>query len=51
MVYCVPRSGVSNCYLISGRDGLIAVDIGSIGAAEALIRFINESPDLSLSDV
>jgi glyoxylase-like metal-dependent hydrolase (beta-lactamase superfamily II) len=51
MVHSISNSGISNCYLISGRDGLIAVDVGSITAADALIRFINASPDLSFSDV
>lgn len=51
MVYMIPDSGISNCYLISGRDGLMAVDIGSIGAANALIRFINETLGQPLSVV
>jgi len=51
MVYLVPNSGISNCYLISGTDGLMAVDIGSIGAADALVKFINDSKTLFFSDV
>jgi len=36
MVYVIPKSGFANTYLIDEDDGLIAVDVGSIGTAQEI---------------
>ncbi len=51
MVHAIPNCGFSRSYVISGTGGLMVVDIGSIGAARDVERFISGRPDMSLEDV
>ncbi|SEM56183.1 Glyoxylase, beta-lactamase superfamily II [Syntrophus gentianae] len=51
MVYAIPNCGFAQAYVISGSDGLMVVDVGSIGAAGDVERFIASHPDLSMQDV
>ena len=39
MVHVIPKSGFANTYLIEDDDGLIAMDIGSIGAAQEVATY------------
>ena len=39
MVHVIPKSGFANTYLIEEDDGLIAVDVGSIGAAQEVATY------------
>jgi len=51
MVHAIPNCGFSQSYVISGTDGLMVVDVGSIGAARDIERFISGHPGLSMKDV
>jgi len=51
MVHPVPNCGFSRSYVISGLDGLMVVDIGSIGAARDIEQFIAGQPDMAMKDV
>lgn len=51
MIHCLPACGFSRSYVLSDREGLAVVDIGSIGAAEDAARFISDQPGLSLAQV
>jgi hypothetical protein len=39
MVHIIPESGFANTYLIEEDAGLIAVDVGSIGAAQEVATY------------
>ncbi|MDY0188981.1 MAG: MBL fold metallo-hydrolase [Syntrophus sp. (in: bacteria)] len=51
MVHTIPDCGFAKAYVISGADGLMVVDVGSIGAARDVERFLAGRPDLSIEDV
>ncbi len=51
MVHCLPPCGFSRCYVLSDREGLAVVDVGSVGAAEDAVRFITGQPGLSMAQV
>jgi hydroxyacylglutathione hydrolase len=51
MVHCLPPCGFARTYVLSDREGLAVVDIGSVGAAEDAVRFISDQPGLSLAQV
>ena len=51
MVHAIPDCGFAQAYVISGADGLMVVDVGSIGAAMDVERFLAGRPDLSIEDV
>ncbi len=51
MVHAVEKSGFARTYVISGSDGLMAVDVGSVGAAEDVVAYIEKTPGIALSDV
>lgn len=50
-VHAVPSSGFCRTYVITGREGLMVVDVGSVGAVEDLARFIRNSLGRSLEAV
>jgi len=51
MVHTVPNCGFSRSYVISGTDGLMIVDIGSVGAADDIEKFISGYPGMAMKDV
>ncbi len=51
MVYAIPNCGFAQAYVISGSDGLMVVDVGSIGAARDVERFLSSHPGLSMKNV
>jgi glyoxylase-like metal-dependent hydrolase (beta-lactamase superfamily II) len=51
MVYVTPAGGLARSYVISEAEGLVVVDIGSIGTAEDVAIFIKRLPGRSLHDV
>jgi len=50
MVHIIPKSGFANTYLIEEDDGLIAVDVGSIGAAQEVATYCTGILKRSLED-
>jgi hydroxyacylglutathione hydrolase len=51
MVYVTPEGGLARSYVISEAEGLVVVDVGSIGTAEDVAIFIKRLPGRSLQDV
>jgi len=51
MVHAIPNCGFSRSYVISGTEGLMVVDAGSIGAARDIERFISGHPDMTMKDI
>ena len=51
MVYAVPNCGFARSYVISGKDGLMVVDAGSVGTAEDLSTVIKSQPGMSMDMV
>ncbi len=51
MVHVIPKSGFANTYLIEEDDGLIAVDVGSIGAAQKAATYCTGILKRSLEDI
>ena len=51
MVYAVPGGGFVRSWIISTEDGLIVVDPGSVGTAEAVKAFIRSRPGWKMEDV
>lgn len=51
MVHAVLNSGFSRSYIISGEDGLMVVDVGSIGTAEDAAAYIHDTPSMRFCDV
>ncbi len=51
MVHCLPPCGFARCYVLSDREGLSVVDVGSVGAADDAVRFITDLPGVSLAQV
>jgi len=50
MVHIIPKSGFANTYLIEEEEGLIAVDVGSIGAAQKVATYCTGILKRSLED-
>jgi len=50
MVHIIPKSGFANTYIIEEDDGLIAVDVGSIGAALEVATYCTGILKRSLED-
>jgi glyoxylase-like metal-dependent hydrolase (beta-lactamase superfamily II) len=51
MVHAIPKSGIANTYLIEEEEGLMAVDVGSIGAAQDIATYFTEVLKRSLLDI
>ncbi|NPU84175.1 MAG: MBL fold metallo-hydrolase [Syntrophaceae bacterium] len=51
MVHCIPPCGFARCYVLSDREGLAVVDVGSVGAADDVVGFIGSQPGLSMAQV
>ena len=51
MIYEVPGGGFVRSWIVSTEDGLIIVDPGSIGTADAAKEFIRSRPEWKMSDV
>jgi len=51
MVLCDSAGGLARSYVISEAEGLVVVDVGSIGTAEDVAIFIKRLPGRSLQDV
>ncbi len=51
MVHVIPKSGCANTYIIEEDDGLIAVDVGSIGAAQELETYCTGVLKRPLQDI
>jgi glyoxylase-like metal-dependent hydrolase (beta-lactamase superfamily II) len=51
MVHAIPKSGFANTYLIEEGDGLIAVDVGSIGAAQEIETYCTGVLKRPLQDI
>ena len=51
MVYVTPAGGLARSYVISEAEGLVVIDVGSIGTAEDVAIFIKRLPGRSLQDV
>jgi glyoxylase-like metal-dependent hydrolase (beta-lactamase superfamily II) len=41
MVFALAGCGFARCYVVSEKEGLLVVDVGSIGTAEDVVRFIS----------
>lgn len=51
MVRAVPNCGFARSYVVSGKDGLMVVDVGSVGTAEDVLDYIKSQPGMSLDMV
>jgi len=51
MVHSLQNSGFARTYLIAGRDGLMVVDVGSIGSAEDVEEYVRCTPGMDMKDV
>ena len=51
MVHPVPEGGLVRAYIISGADGLMVIDPGSVGAAEAVMTEIRRMGGRSMAEV
>lgn len=51
MVHPVPEGGLVRAYIISGAYGLMVIDPGSVGAAEAVMTVIHRMCGRSLAEV
>jgi glyoxylase-like metal-dependent hydrolase (beta-lactamase superfamily II) len=51
MVHSLKKSGFAQTYVIAGRSGLVVVDVGSIGSAEDVKKYIMDTPGMELKDV
>ncbi|HOH73988.1 MAG TPA: MBL fold metallo-hydrolase [Syntrophales bacterium] len=51
MVHIIPKSGFARTYLIEEDEGLMAVDVGSIGAAQEIEVYCTQVLKKSLQDI
>jgi len=51
MIHVVPNCGLARSYVVSGKDGLMVVDVGSVGTAEDVLDYIKSQPGMSLNMV
>jgi len=51
MVHPVPEGGLVLAYIISGADGLMVIDPGSVGTAEAVMTVIRRMCGRSMAGV
>ncbi|MFH1080639.1 MAG: MBL fold metallo-hydrolase [Pseudomonadota bacterium] len=51
MVHAIPKSGFARSYLIEEAEGLMAVDVGSIGAAQEIETYCTGVLKRSLEDI
>jgi len=51
MVHAIPKSGFARTYLIEEDEGLLAVDVGSIGAAKEIEVYCTQVLKKSLQDI
>ncbi|HLA27179.1 MAG TPA: MBL fold metallo-hydrolase [Syntrophales bacterium] len=51
MIHAVPNCGLARSYVVSGKDGLMVVDVGSVGTAEDVLDYIKSQPGMSLNMV
>jgi glyoxylase-like metal-dependent hydrolase (beta-lactamase superfamily II) len=51
MVHPLTHCGVVRAYIVAGQDGIMVIDIGSIGTAEDVASYIEARNDMSLGDV
>ncbi|MDI6777104.1 MAG: MBL fold metallo-hydrolase [Syntrophales bacterium] len=51
MVHPVLNCGFARSYIISGEDGLMVVDVGSIGTAEDVAAYIHDTAGMMAHDV
>ena len=51
MVHPVLNCGFARSYIVSGEDGLMVVDVGSIGTAEDVAAYIHDTTGMMLRDV
>jgi len=51
MVHIIPKSGFARTYLIEEDEGLMAVDVGSIGAAQEIEAYCTQVLKKSLQDI
>ncbi|MFA4916204.1 MAG: MBL fold metallo-hydrolase [Syntrophales bacterium] len=51
MIHTIPNCGFACSYIISGDEGLMVVDVSSIGTAEDVVAYINDTPGMKLDDI
>ncbi|MBE9547341.1 MAG: MBL fold metallo-hydrolase [Proteobacteria bacterium] len=51
MVHPLKNSGLARTYVITGKDGLMVVDVGSIGSAEDVVEYVTGTPGMELGDI
>jgi glyoxylase-like metal-dependent hydrolase (beta-lactamase superfamily II) len=51
MVFTMAGGGFARCYVIAEEEGLLVVDVGSIGQAEDVVRFISRQLGRSLEQI
>ena len=51
MIHAVPNCGLARSYVVSGKDGLMVVDVGSVGTAEDVLDYMKSQPGMSLNMV
>ncbi len=51
MVHLVPDCGFARSYIVSGNEGIMVVDVGSIGTADDVACYIESQPGMSLDMV
>ena len=51
MVHPIKNSGFARTYIVVGRDGLMVVDVGSIGSAEDVVEYVTNTPGMRLKDM
>jgi len=51
MVHPIKNSGFTRTYIITGRHGLMVVDVGSIGSAEDVVEYITGTLGMKLKDI
>ena len=51
MVHAIPKSGFARTYLIEEDEGLMAIDAGSIGAANEIEVYCNQVLKKSIQDI
>lgn len=51
MVFTMAGGGFARCYVIAEEDGLVVVDVGSIGQAQDVVQFISRQLNRSLEQI
>jgi len=51
VVHAPPKTGLSRTYVVEGREQLMAVDVGSVGAAQDVVEFVTNRLGRSMNDV